>query len=98
VDVQSTLAELAFLRKLELDTGCTATLLVVNVGSLARTESNLATRAAMWHLVCDEDIRIPRSRQVERADRERRIGSVYLEGITIIAVQLSTNTIFLVNV
>lgn len=61
MDVHSTLAELAFLRKFELDSSCAATLVVVYVSSLARTESHLATRAAIWHLVRDKDISVPRS-------------------------------------
>lgn len=61
MNVQSTFAELALLRKLELDSGCATALVVVDVDSLARTESDLVTRGAIWHLVCDENIGVTRS-------------------------------------
>ena len=89
VDIQCAITKLAFFRKLELDRGCTTTLIIVHVDSLTRTESHLVTGATLGHLICDEDVGLPRSREVESANREWSVGSVDLETIAIITAKSS---------
>lgn len=87
MDVQCTITKLIFLWKLELDSSCTTTLIIVHIDSLTSTESHLVTRAALGHLIRDENVGLPRSGQMESPNREWSVGSIDLETIAIVTAQ-----------
>lgn len=99
MNVQIALAELAILRKRELNGNRITTLFVGNVSSGRRAPSQLATFRAVCHLVVEDDHGVPRGGEMEVADGKRRLCRFHFDGIVIVARKpcFDTFALFLIS-
>lgn len=95
MNVHIAFAELAVLRKRELNRNRITTLFVGNVNSGWRAPSQLATFRTVCHLIVEDDHGIPRGGKVEVADGKRRLSSFHLDSIVIVARKLCLDALAL---
>jgi hypothetical protein len=98
--IQFTLAKLAFLRKLKVHRDRATTLVILDIDPLGRTGNNLVTRVTAWGLVGENNVGLPRSREIKVPNREGSIGGIHLEIPVVVSRQLSSNavTLFIVSI